>query len=53
MIVQEVIEDEGEGVIMRKVGSMYEHGRSPNLIKLKVSFIILFVTIGEYVIFRI
>eukprot|EP00026_Physarum_polycephalum_P001538 Phypoly_transcript_01540.p1 GENE.Phypoly_transcript_01540~~Phypoly_transcript_01540.p1 ORF type:complete len:1069 (+),score=95.14 Phypoly_transcript_01540:45-3251(+) len=37
-LVQGVIDDEGEGVIMRKVGSLYENGRSPNLIKLKTSF---------------
>jgi ATP-dependent DNA ligase len=26
----------GEGIILRKVKSLYEHGRSPNLFKLKV-----------------
>ena len=35
-ISQDIIEDGGEGVILRKVGSFYEHGRTSSLIKLKV-----------------
>jgi hypothetical protein len=35
--VQGIIEDGGEGVILRKIGSIYEHGRSPSLLKIKVS----------------
>ena len=31
-----IIEDEGEGVILRKPGSKYDSGRSPSLLKLKV-----------------
>ena len=31
-----IIESGGEGVILRKVGSHYEHGRSTALIKIKV-----------------
>ena len=38
LFVSMIIEDGGEGVIMRRVGSLYEPGRSPSLIKLKVSF---------------
>lgn len=35
-IVHQVINDEGEGVILQKCGSIYEYGRTPNLLKLKV-----------------
>lgn len=35
-VTQEVIEGIGEGVILRKVGSLYEAGRSESLVKLKV-----------------
>ena len=31
-----VIDQHGEGVILRKVNSLYEHGRSRALVKLKV-----------------
>ena len=48
VLVQEVIDDGGEGVIMRKVGSLYEHGRSPNLIKLKVSLLCLYLYLYFY-----
>jgi ATP-dependent DNA ligase len=34
--MQNIVEDEGEGVILRKCGSPYEHGRTPLLVKLKV-----------------
>ena len=32
-----ILENGGEGVIMRKVGSLYEHGRSAAVVKLKVN----------------
>jgi ATP-dependent DNA ligase len=35
---QELIDEGGEGVIMRVVGSHYLPGRNPALVKLKVSF---------------
>lgn len=41
--VQSVINNEGEGIILRKHGSIYEHGRSQSLIKLKVT--LLFIVI--------
>ena len=34
--VQTIIDDEGEGVILRKVRSLYECGRNSSLFKLKV-----------------
>ena len=34
--VEGVIDNEGEGVILRRITSLYEPGRSPALIKLKV-----------------
>lgn len=36
LFVENIIEDGGEGVILRKHSSLYEPGRSQNLIKLKV-----------------
>ena len=36
-MIEGVLDDGGEGVILRKVGSLYEHGRTTALIKLKVS----------------
>jgi DNA ligase-1 len=35
--VQSIIDEEGEGIILRKCNSVYEHGRSHNLIKLKAA----------------
>ena len=35
--VKQIIADGGEGVILRKVGSRYEPGRTSSLYKLKVS----------------
>ena len=35
--LQRILEDGGEGLILRKMASQYEQGRSRNLIKLKVS----------------
>eukprot|EP00026_Physarum_polycephalum_P001009 Phypoly_transcript_01010.p1 GENE.Phypoly_transcript_01010~~Phypoly_transcript_01010.p1 ORF type:complete len:1168 (+),score=148.17 Phypoly_transcript_01010:225-3728(+) len=32
-----IVDDEGEGVILRKIKTKYEHGRTPNLLKLKMS----------------
>lgn len=37
-LMKEVIENEGEGLILRKVRSIYENGRSSSLVKLKVHF---------------
>lgn len=37
LFVEKIINDSGEGVILRKRGSLYEHGRSPDLLKLKVN----------------
>ena len=39
-----IIENEGEGMIMRKVGSFYKRGRSLDLIKFKVLVSVLFST---------
>jgi len=35
-LIQIVINDSGEGVILRQQGSLYEQGRTGSLIKLKV-----------------
>eukprot|EP00026_Physarum_polycephalum_P000948 Phypoly_transcript_00949.p1 GENE.Phypoly_transcript_00949~~Phypoly_transcript_00949.p1 ORF type:complete len:1118 (+),score=84.56 Phypoly_transcript_00949:49-3402(+) len=35
--VQAIIDEEGEGVILRRCGSKYEHGRNSDLIKLKAA----------------
>ena len=35
-MVGDIIEDGGEGGIMRRVGSLYEPGRTTTLLKLKV-----------------
>lgn len=34
--LQETLKDGGEGVILQAPGSVYEHGRSADLLKLKV-----------------
>lgn len=39
--MESIIEDDGEGIILRKPNSIYEHGRSNNLFKLKVINIII------------
>ena len=36
MVTENIIEDGGEGIILRKVGSYFQHGRTNDLIKLKV-----------------
>lgn len=36
LFVQAVIDDGGEGVILRRLYSLYENGRSTSLVKLKV-----------------
>lgn len=36
-----VIDDEGEGVILRKPASLYEHGRNESLLKLKVIVLVV------------
>ena len=38
--IQVIVPDGGEGIILRKCGSLYEHGRSFSLLKLKVSFLL-------------
>lgn len=43
MFVQCVIESGGEGAILQKYDGVYEQGRSRNLIKLKVSSLVLFL----------
>jgi ATP-dependent DNA ligase len=35
-LLEEVIKNAGEGIILRKPKSMYESGRSEDLLKLKV-----------------
>lgn len=35
-MVEGIIDHAGEGVILRKRGSFYEHGRSSSLLKMKV-----------------
>lgn len=34
--ILQIINDEGEGVVFRRPGSLYEHGRSTSLVKYKV-----------------
>jgi hypothetical protein len=34
--VQNIIEEGGEGLILQRQGSLYERGRSPSLLKVKV-----------------
>lgn len=36
--MQNIIDDEGEGVILRKPSSLYDSGRTESLLKLKVIF---------------
>ena len=31
-----IVDENGEGVVLRKAGSLYEHGRNKSLMKLKV-----------------
>ena len=40
-ILQAIVADGGEGVVLRKVGSYYENGRSPSLLKLKKVCIVI------------
>ena len=35
-VIQGIIEEGGEGVVLRRVGSPYVNGRTPYLVKLKV-----------------
>jgi ATP-dependent DNA ligase len=41
-MVATIIENSGEGVIIRKLHSHYENGRSAHLLKIKVSLSVLF-----------
>lgn len=34
--LQSLLKEGGEGIVLRKPSSLYEHGRSPSLFKLKV-----------------
>lgn len=36
LMVETIINDNGEGVILRKEKSLYEPGRTPSLLKIKV-----------------
>lgn len=38
MSISNILEDGGEGIILRKPNSLYEHGKSQQLIKLKVYY---------------
>lgn len=38
-VSKKVIKSGGEGIILRKFGSLYERGRSASLLKLKVFFL--------------
>lgn len=42
-VFDRIINEGGEGVILRNARSMYEHGRSPNFCKLKVRVQLLFL----------
>ena len=44
-MLQVIVEHGGEGVMMRRVGSYYEYGRSPALLKLKKVYFNLFYII--------
>lgn len=49
-IAQEIIGQGGEGIILQKIGSFYEGGRSMSLVKLKVflsSFSFFYIVINE------
>lgn len=35
-MIKKITQNEGEGAILRKHGSLYEHGRSESLLKFKV-----------------
>lgn len=41
--VERIIDQEGEGAVLRKVASLYIPGRSTSLFKLKVFILILFI----------
>ena len=41
-LVQAIVEDGGEGIIMRKARSLYEQGRSTSLFKLKASYFLIY-----------
>ena len=49
-IMQQVVVNGGEGMILRKCGSLYHPGRSPNLVKLKV-IIFLFTLLFYFMLF--
>lgn len=39
-MVERIIEDKGEGIMLRKIGSLYEHGKSQSLLKIKVFILV-------------
>jgi ATP-dependent DNA ligase len=47
LIAQSIIDHTGEGLIMRQVGSKYEHGRSLSLLKFKVYFLSLLLSVSR------
>ena len=48
---KEITENDGEGMILRKVGSLYERGRSISLIKFKVYQAIYLISSSYYLFF--
>lgn len=51
---KELIRDNGEGIILRKPGSFYEHSRSSNLLKLKVLlFFLSFIFFKYFIVYRV
>lgn len=48
-LILEIINDGGEGIMMRRPASLYEHGRSTSLIKYKV-FICYFIFLNFFLI---
>lgn len=47
--LKEMISQGGEGLMMRKCNSLYEHGRSSNLLKLKVKMKIIYIYVKSFV----
>ena len=41
--LQSIIADGGEGIMLRRTNSLYENGRAPSLLKLKVCFVSIFL----------
>lgn len=45
VILKKIVENNGEGIVLRKPNSLYFHGRSPALVKLKVCLLLSLITI--------